>query len=278
MSILHGVLHLLAPMAPRGLRLPIDFFFRSLADDQKDKSIGVILSGMGSDGTLGLRAMKEKAGAVFVQAPTSAKYDSMPKSVIEAGLADVVAPVEELPGRIIVYLNHTPLINKRDLSLESKAQSVLEKIFILLRTQTGHDFSLYKKSTIYRRIERRMSIHQIDKIAVYFRYLQGNPQEIELLFKELLIGVTSFFRDPAAWEQLRLEVIPSLLAIHPKGGGCGHGRLVAPRGRKLIPWRWYSKRRLSGSNRRGVFHSRFLLPIWTWTPLIRPARASIQPI
>src|SRR4030042_33416 len=97
MSILHGVLHLLAPVAPRGLRLPLDFFFRSLADDRQDKSIGVILSGMGSDGTLGLRAIKEKAGVVFVQEPASAKFDGMPRSAIDAGLADFVAPVEELP-------------------------------------------------------------------------------------------------------------------------------------------------------------------------------------
>jgi two-component system CheB/CheR fusion protein len=230
MSILHGVLHLLEPAAPRGLRLPIDFFFRSLADDCQARSIGVILSGMGSDGTLGLRAMKEKAGVVFVQAPASAKFDGMPRSAIDAGLADVVAPVEELPGRIIDYLKHTPIIATPDPSRESKAESGLEKVFILLRTQTGHDFSLYKKSTIYRRVERRMGLHQIDKIATYVRFLRENPQEIELLFKELLIGVTSFFRDPPAWEQLKDEVIPALLAAQPKGGvlrawasGCSTG-------------------------------------------------------
>jgi two-component system CheB/CheR fusion protein len=230
MSILHGVLHLLEPAAPRGLRLPIDFFFRSLADDCQVRSIGVILSGMGSDGTLGLRAIKENAGVVFVQAPASAKFDGMPRSAIDAGLADVVAPAEELPGRIIKYLKHAPLIAKPDQSRESKTESGLEKVFILLRTQTGQDFSLYKKSTIYRRVERRMGLHQIDKIAIYVRFLRENPQEIELLFKELLIGVTSFFRDPPAWEQLKDEVIPTLLAAHPKGGvlrawasGCSTG-------------------------------------------------------
>ena len=116
MSILHGVLHLLDPVAPRGLRLPIDFFFRSLADDRQERSIGVILSGMGSDGTLGLRAIKEKAGVVFVQEPASAKFDGMPRSAIDAGLADVVAPAEELPGKIIAYLQHTPLIAKPGLA------------------------------------------------------------------------------------------------------------------------------------------------------------------
>ena len=230
MSILHGVLHLLAPVAPRGLRLPIDYFLRSLADDQRDRSIGVILSGMGSDGTLGVRAIKEHAGAVFVQAPASAKFDAMPRSVIDAGLADVVAPVEELAGRIVAYLGHVPLAKLRDQPLGGKTQSAVEKVCVLLRSQTGHDFSLYKRSTVYRRIERRMGLHQIDSISDYVRYLQESPQETQLLFKELLIGVTSFFRDPAAWECLRRKVIPAVLAAHPAGGalrawvpGCSTG-------------------------------------------------------
>jgi len=211
MSILRGVLHLLAPVAPRGLRLPIDFFLRSLAQDQQERSIGVILSGMGSDGTLGLRAIKEKGGVVLVQEPVTAKFDGMPRSAIDAGLADIVAPVDELPGRIIAYLQRTPLIARPGQALKDKTQSGLEKTVILLRSHTGHDFSSYKRDTLYRRIERRMVIHQIDKIAAYVRYLQENSQELDLLFKELLIGVTSFFRDPAAWEQLREQAIPALI-------------------------------------------------------------------
>ncbi len=214
MSILHGVLHLLEPAAPRGLRLPIDFFLRSLALDQQERSIGVILSGMGSDGTLGLRAIKEKSGVVLVQEPTSAKFDGMPRSAIDAGLADIVAPVDELPGKIMAYLQRTPLIARTEVALEEKTQSALEKVVIVLRSQTGHDFSLYKRNTLYRRIERRMGIHQIGKMAAYVRYLQENSQEVELLFKELLIGVTNFFRDPVAWEQLRTRAIPALLANH----------------------------------------------------------------
>jgi two-component system CheB/CheR fusion protein len=217
LSILHGVLHLLEPVAPRGMRLAIDFFFRSLADDQQDRSIGVILSGMGSDGTLGLRAIKEKAGVVFVQEPASAKFDGMPSSAIDAGLADVIAPVEALPGKILAYLQHTPLIARPGLAQGDKAQSALEKIVILLRAKTGHDFSLYKKNTVYRRIERRMGLHQIDKIATYVRFLQENPQELELLFKELLIGVTNFFRDQEEWEKLKVEVMPALLNGRPPG-------------------------------------------------------------
>jgi len=211
MSILHGVLHLMEPVAPRGLRLPIDFFFRALADDQKEHSIGVILSGMGSDGTLGLRAIKEKAGVVFVQEPGSAKFDSMPRSAIDAGLADVTAPVEDIPGKIIAYLQHIPLMTKPGFADHSPSRSALEKIVIVLRGQTGHDFSLYKNTTLYRRIERRMGLHQIKKIAGYVRYLQENPQDVELLFNELLIGVTNFFRDPEAWKQLETEVLPTLL-------------------------------------------------------------------
>ena len=152
MSLLHGVLHLLAPVAPRGLRLPIDFFFRSLAQDQQERSVGVILSGMGSDGTLGLRAIKEKSGVVLVQEPASAKFDSMPRSAIEAGLADIVAPADELPGKIMGYLQRTPLIARTEESLEDKTRSALEKVVILLRAHTGNDFTFYKRNTLYRRI------------------------------------------------------------------------------------------------------------------------------
>jgi chemotaxis methyl-accepting protein methylase/flagellar motor protein MotB len=215
MSILHGVLHLLEPASPRGLRLPIDFFLRSLAQDQQERSIGVILSGMGSDGTLGLRAIKEKAGVVLVQDPATAKFDGMPRSAIDSGLADIVAPVDDLPGRILGYLHRTPLVHSPEPMLEGQTQSGLEKAIILLRSHTGHDFSLYKKNTIYRRIERRMGIHRIDRIGAYIRYLQENPQELDLLFRELLIGVTSFFRDGDAWEELRERVLPALLVGRP---------------------------------------------------------------
>ncbi|HEY4745469.1 MAG TPA: chemotaxis protein CheB [Desulfuromonadaceae bacterium] len=230
MSILHGMLYLFEAIEPRGLRLPIDHFFRSLADDCKERSIGVILSGMGSDGTLGLRTIKEKGGLALVQDPSSAKFTGMPGSAVGFGLADIVAKAEELPGRIIDYLQHMPLTPKSQASLEGKEISALDKIVILLRANTGNDFSLYKKSTLYRRIERRMGIHQIDAIGAYVRYLQANPLELELLFKELLIGVTSFFRDPAAWEYLKNEEIPKLLEKQPEGrvlrawsAGCSTG-------------------------------------------------------
>jgi chemotaxis methyl-accepting protein methylase len=216
MSILHGFLHLFEPSAPRGLRLPIDFFFRSLAEDRKEKSIGIILSGMGSDGTMGLRAIKEKAGLALVQDPVFAKFDSMPRSAISAGLADIVAQAGELPAKILGYLSHALSIGS-GLSIEPKTQSALEKITILLRDHSGHDFSLYKRNTIYRRIERRMGIHQIDRIATYVRFLQENVQERTLLFKELLIGVTSFFRDPEEWKTLKEKALPGLFSGREAG-------------------------------------------------------------
>jgi len=217
MTILHGFLYLFEPAAPRGLRLPIDLFLRSLAQDQQQGSIGVVLSGMGSDGTLGLRAIKEMAGLALVQDPATAKFDSMPRSAIEAGLADIVAPVEELPEKIVAFLRRAPLTAPADEAMEDKSQSALEKVVVLLRAHTGHDFSHYKRNTLYRRIERRMGIHQINRMVDYVRYLQENSQELDLLFKELLIGVTSFFRDPGVWEQLHKQSIPALLANRQPG-------------------------------------------------------------
>ncbi len=229
MSILRGVLHLFEPIEARGLRLPIDFFFRSLANDRHELAIGVILSGMGSDGSIGISSIKEKSGIVMVQDPTTAKFDSMPRSAIDSVLVDIVAPANELPIRLIDLLKHIPIV-KSDLNTEIKDQSSLEKIIILLRIQTGNDLSLYKKNTVYRRIERRMSIHKIDKINVYVKFLQENPKEIDILFKELLIGVTNFFRDSAVWEKLKTNVIPNIIARQSQGSvlrawvpGCSTG-------------------------------------------------------
>ena len=216
-ALLHGVLQLSAPTERRGLRLPIDFFLRSLAEDRQEKAIGVILSGMGSDGMLGLGAIKEKSGLTLVQEPRTAKAGGMPNSAIQAKVADVVAPPEELPGRIIDYLSHTPQNVFEEPDPESIAQSSLSRIIMLLRKRSGNDFSLYKTSCLYRRIERRIALLQIGGIAEYVRYLRDNPQELDLLFKELLIGVTSFFRDPVLWDFLGRTAIPALLARHPDG-------------------------------------------------------------
>ena len=229
-SILHGVLHLLEPTEQRGLRLPVDFFLRTLADDRQENAIGVVLSGMGSDGLLGMRAIKEKAGLTLAQTPASAKADSMPRRVIEAGLADIVDLPEELPARINDYLERSPLASLPERVPEKITQSALEKITVLLRERTGNDFSLYKTSTLYRRIERRVALHRINGIADYVRYLRENQQELDLLFKELLIGVTSFFRDPDVWKFMVTTAIPALLdqpraenALRAWVAGCSSG-------------------------------------------------------
>lgn len=211
MSILNGVLHLFEPIEIRGLRLPVNFFLRSLADDRKGMSVGVILSGMGSDGSEGLRAIKEKNGIVMVQEPASAKFDSMPRNAINSVLVDIVAPAGKLFEELSALLKSIPPL-KHDLVLESKDISAIEKIIILLRTHTGNDFSLYKKNTLYRRIERRMGIHKVNKIGSYINFLQENPKEVDILFKELLIGVTSFFRDANVWEKLKNVVLQDYIA------------------------------------------------------------------
>ena len=230
-SILHGSLYLLEMTTRHGLHLPIDTFLTSLAEDRREQAIGVILSGMGSDGTAGLAAIRKRGGLALVQTPETAKFDAMPRSAIAAGLADIVAPAGEIPGLIRARKRHHPLLAEVPVAPDSPAgNSAFEKVCILLRAQTGHDFSLYKRSTLYRRIERRIAIHQLAGIADYAIFLQSNPQEIDLLFKELLIGVTQFFRDPAAWAWLQENVLPAMIRANPPGNvlrawvaGCSSG-------------------------------------------------------
>ncbi|MDD2734766.1 MAG: chemotaxis protein CheB [Desulfuromonadaceae bacterium] len=230
MTISNRTLHLQKPDVKHGLRLPIDTFLRSLAADCGERSIGVILSGMGSDGTLGMCAIKEQGGLTLVQEAASAKFDSMPKSVENAGFADIIAPAEALPAKIVEYLNYATTCWAADQKHRDKEQSHFDRITTILKARTRHDFSLYKPSSVYRRIERRMSVHKIDTIAEYARFLEKNAQEVELLFKELLIGVTSFFRDAAMWKELQVEALPKILAAYPAGGalrawscGCSTG-------------------------------------------------------
>ena len=200
-------------------RLPIDFFMRSLAADLHDLSVAVILSGMGSDGTMGLRAIKEVAGSIFVQDPDTAMFDSMPRSAVATGLADVVAPASALASKVVAYCNFKMKHGSAPVPTRPhNEQTDLDRIIVLLHTQTRQDFSLYKKSTLLRRIERRMALHQLHSIADYQRYLRQNSHEAELLFKDLLIGVTRFFRDPEVWQQFKAQCLPALLAAHPAGG------------------------------------------------------------
>ncbi|XXJ20340.1 chemotaxis protein CheB [Desulfovibrio caledoniensis] len=211
MAFLHGSLHLIEPIAPRGQRLPIDYFFRSLAQSLHESAIGVVLSGTGSDGTLGVRSIKGEGGMVIVQTPESCEHDGMPRSAIATGLVDYELVPSEMPDRIIAYANHAYGPPPRT-APTPVTDSALRKICILLRAQTGHDFSQYKPSTIHRRIERRMAVHQIDTLDAYIQYLRQTPMEVEALFRDLLIGVTRFFRDADVFKALEEKVIPKLFA------------------------------------------------------------------
>lgn len=231
MAFLDGALQLFEPSAPRGQRLPIDFFFRSLARDQCERAIGIVLSGTGSDGTLGVRAIKGEGGMVMVQTPESTEYDGMPRSVIATGLADYELPPAKMPAALIAYSTHAFKKNKpADTIAAPKYENSLKKIFILVRDHTGHDFSSYKENTMRRRVERRMAVHQIDSIEEYLRYLQQSAEEIDALFKDLLIGVTNFFRDVDSFNSLKETVIPKLFAGKKAGSlvrvwsaGCSTG-------------------------------------------------------
>lgn len=211
MGIIEGKLQLMEPIEPHGLRMPINYFFTSLAQDQQDKSVGIILSGFGSDGSIGLKAIKAHGGICIAQDPSTAISDGMPTSAINTGLIDMVLAPEEIPEKLKAYSNSSSKILKKILTPEDESIQALRKIFILIRNRTGHDFSQYKKSTIYRRVGRRMNIHQIEEITQYLRYLQENTNEIDLLFKEFLINVTNFFRDPEAFESLKNNTMKQLI-------------------------------------------------------------------
>jgi len=211
MAILHRKLHLLEQSDISGLRTPIDFFFRSLAEDLKDKAICIVLSGTGTEGAMGLRAVKGEGGMAMAQDAESAKYDGMPRSAIGTGLVDYILPPEKMAEQLIRYVRHaTGDVSAITTDAADKDGGLLQKIFILIRSQTGHDFSYYKQNTILRRIERRMAVNQISGLPAYVRYMQDDPREAVILFKELLIGVTNFFRDKEAFEALRNKAIPRL--------------------------------------------------------------------
>lgn len=205
MGIHNRKLLLLSPSHPKGYRLPIDYFLQSLAEDQWNKAVAIICSGMGSDGETGVRMIKEKLGMAMVQDPETAEYDSMPRACIETNLVDYVLSPEEMPIKLIQYLNHPAISEEANEQLKSdtKEANAIQKILMLLRSHTGHDFAHYKKNTITRRIDRRLAFHQLPDYGHYINFLRENPQEIDVLFNELLIGVTKFFRDSHAFESLR---------------------------------------------------------------------------
>ena len=196
----------------RGRRMPIDSFFRSLAEDQGDDAVGIVLSGTGADGALGLRALREHGAMTMVQSPASARFDSMPRSAILTGMVDHVVKVEEMPARLMEHLRN--LLELRGgggpEGLRHEVEENLARICAVLRQRTGHDFSRYKQSTLVRRVRRRMTEVRTDSAAVYLGLLADDPREVDHLFHDLLIGVTYFFRDPEAFAALEAKVIPRL--------------------------------------------------------------------
>jgi len=213
MTIFHGILQLSVPALAHGLRMPIDAFLRSLAEDQAEKAVGIILSGTGTDGTLGLRAILGVGGITLAQEPASAKFDGMPTSAIQAGYATYILPPDKMPEALLSGIQ--PLSVRQKTPLAPLALSGINRILMQLRTSTGHDFSLYKKSTITRRIQRRMSQNGIEDTETYARFLKEHPPELTALFKELLINVTNFFRDPEAFVALKQDILPALLKDKP---------------------------------------------------------------
>jgi two-component system CheB/CheR fusion protein len=213
--------------------LAIDGFFRSLAQDQGAGAAAVILSGTGTDGTLGAKEVKTCDGLVMVQSEDSAEYDGMPRSAISSGVADMILPPGKMPHQLTRYFAH-PADAYMDNAMSAADQRAwLNKVFAILRSRVGHDFSLYKLNTLLRRISRRMVLNQIENHGKYVRYLQENPAEVDALFRELLIGVTNFFRDPDSFKVLKTKVLPMLLGPVPEDGtfrvwipGCSTGEEV----------------------------------------------------
>lgn len=204
--IKQGRLHLTETVNRHGLRMPIDFFFRSLAEAERDDAIAVLFSGSGSDGTLGIREIHGAAGFVIVQDPKTAQFDSMIEHALATGMVDYALPVRQIPGAILQFVRH-----KSNRPPSEATQDGIGSILNLLAIQSKNDFRCYKPTTIHRRIERRMGLHQINEVADYYRFLSEHPGELAKLSHDMLIGVTSFFRDPEAFEELRDKVIAPLV-------------------------------------------------------------------
>jgi two-component system CheB/CheR fusion protein len=235
LSMNDGYLRLLAPTRERGPQVAIDLFFRTLADAHHSHALGIVLSGSGSDGSVGLARIKEQGGVTLAQAPADAEFDSMPRSAIETGMVDIVLPVAEMPQKLIelcrnmqaLLARHEPSLSSGDTEqagaeqaeveyadahIQSKPNELaLREILAALRTRTGHDFRHYKQATVLRRIERRMQVNALPDMPSYARYLQGRPEETPELLADMLIGVTNFFRDRDAFEALERDIIPALL-------------------------------------------------------------------
>ena len=210
LRVINEHLELSHPDERRGMRLPINVLFSSLASAGGERAIAVLLSGMGSDGTPGMQAIKAVGGLTLVQDPETAQFDAMPRSAIDAGCVDIIAAADELPARLMAYVGREPG-PAMEMPVIKPESAPLQRVIALLQHQTRHDFSLYKPSTLHRRIARRMAIHRLPSVDQYADFLERNVSEIDLLFKELLIGVTDFFRDTEVWQALADTALPELL-------------------------------------------------------------------
>jgi two-component system, chemotaxis family, CheB/CheR fusion protein len=211
LSVSSGTLRLSEPNARHGARLPFDFLLNSLAEDCPTRTVSVILSGTGADGSIGLKALHDAGGFTIAQEPAEAEYDGMPKAAIAAGVVDLVLPVAEIAGALIDPEGRTP----RTVKAPAVASGGLPEIIEHLRTTTGHDFTLYKQGTLQRRIERRMGLATLDAMPAYLDKLRDDPAELDLLAKDLLINVTSFFRDAEVFDKLAGETIPDMVRAQP---------------------------------------------------------------
>jgi two-component system CheB/CheR fusion protein len=229
LTIFNGKLLLSEWDSKTGANLPIDTFFSSLARDCRERAIGIALSGTGSDGTRGIRSIKEAGGLVMIQDEHSAKFSGMPHSAIATGLADYILPAGEMPSALLKFIRH-PLLAQPGGSQLQPTANAMQKIEELVRARTGVDFSGYKQSTVLRRLERRIGISQVENTEQYLEYLRQTPQEVAAFYNDLLISVTNFFRDREAFNRLREEVIPVMFANASKNGkirvwvpGCATG-------------------------------------------------------
>ena len=190
--------------------LPIDYFFRSLAEDCRELAIGIALSGTGSDGTLGVRAIKEAGGTVMVQDEESARFSGMPDSAGATGLADYVLPPARMARELLLFIRH-PLVAQMKEAALKVGETTMQKIVSLIHEQTGIDFTSYKQSTAARRVQRRIGIAQLANPEEYLEFLEQSPQEVAMLGRDLLINVTRFFRDGEVFDVLRDEILPAIL-------------------------------------------------------------------
>ena len=216
LTLVAGALHLAAPSQSGGHRLPIDVLFSSLARELGDQAIGVVLSGMGSDGTLGLQAIKSQGGLTLAQTPESAQFSAMPGNAIAAGCVDIVALPREMPARLIAA---TGVQEASQAQRDDVEMSALGDVLALLHEHVRHDFADYKPNTLVRRIGRRIAVHGLGTMAAYVDLVRQSPQELDLLFKELLIGVTAFFRDPDVWQEFKDKALPALITGHAAAAG-----------------------------------------------------------